>query len=327
VIRVDHRFAAMGGLARVTLESAIHPEAELERCAGAIRAVVADAEAGLSRFRDDSELSALNRDRRRAVPASPLMRHFALAVRSAGARSGGLVDATLLAPLERQGYTTSRAGDAPAVLDEALAAAPPRRPARPHPARAHAGVRADEHGRVVRPAGVRLDSGGLGKGLAADLAAITVPAGIRYAISCGGDLAVGGASAGSPWEVAVHSARTGAPVHRLRVRQGGVATSGISSRIWQRPDGAYAHHLIDPSTGEPAWTGLIGATALGATAIEAETLSKMALLSGAHGARHVLAEHGGLIVHDDGDVTAIGPGDHEPRPRVRVTLPKAGAPA
>src|SRR3954451_8125593 len=65
-----------------------------------IRAVIEDAEAGLSRFRPDSELSALNRDRRTAVPASPLLLHLALAVRSPGARSGGVVDATLLAPLE-----------------------------------------------------------------------------------------------------------------------------------------------------------------------------------------------------------------------------------
>ena len=255
MIRVDRRFPSMGGIARVTLESETLPEAELERHAAAIRTVIEDAESALSRFRPDSELSALNRDPRPAVPASPLLNHFALAVRSAGARSGGLVDATLLAPLERQGYTTSRAGVAPAVLDEALAAAPPRRPARPHPARAHAGVSVDERGRLVRPAGLRLDAGGIGKGLAADVAAFTVPAGIRYAISCGGDLALGGATPMSPWEVAVHSARTGAPVHRLRVRTGGVATSGITSRLWRRPDGAYAHHLLDPSTGEPAWTG------------------------------------------------------------------------
>jgi thiamine biosynthesis lipoprotein len=162
VIRVDHRFAAMGGAARVTLESDTVSEAELERHAAAIRPIVEDVEAALSRFRPESELSALNRDPRPAMPASPLLRHFAVAVRSAGARSGGLVDATLLAPLERQRYTTSRAGVAPAVLDEALAAAPPRRPARPHPARAHAGVGVDERARIVRPPGVRLDSGGLG---------------------------------------------------------------------------------------------------------------------------------------------------------------------
>ena len=44
-------------------------------------------------------------------------------------------------------------------------------------------------------------------------------------------------------------------------------------------------------------------------ALEAETLSKLALLSGADGARRALAEHGGLVVHDDGDVELIGPLD------------------
>jgi FAD:protein FMN transferase len=320
VIRVDHRFASMGGIARVTLESAGHGEAPLERHAGAIRAVIEDVEAALSRFRADSDLTALNRDPRPAVPASPLLRHLALAVRSAGARSGGLVDATLLGPLERQGYTTSRAGVAPAKLDEALAAAPPRRPARPHPSRAHAGVGLDARGYVVRGPGVRLDSGGLGKGLAAGAAAITVPPGIRYAISCGGDLAVGGALPTSPWEVAVRSARTGAAVHRLRLRAGSIATSGISTRLWRRDDGTYAHHLIDPSTGAPAWTGLVAVTAVAATALDAEVLAKTAMLSGPARARTLLGRRGGVLQHDDGRIEIVA----RP-PAVRLRWPRAGA--
>jgi hypothetical protein len=50
-------------------------------------------------------------------------------------------------------------------------------------------------------------------------------------------------------------------------------------------------------------------TALGETALEAETLSKMALLLGPDGARQVLGDQGGVIVHDDGEVEAIGPID------------------
>jgi thiamine biosynthesis lipoprotein len=318
VIRIDQRFPSMGSTGRITLESEERSEAELERHAAAIRTIFEDVEATLTRFRPESELCRLNADPRRAVPASPLLRHFALAVRSAGARSGGLVDATLLAPLERQGYTASRAGVAPAGLDEALAAAPPRRAARPAPARAHAGVGVDEDGRIVRPAGVRLDSGGIGKGMAADLAAIAVPSGIRFAISCGGDVALGGASA-APWEVAVHSARSGAPVHLLRVRAGGVATSGISSRLWRRADGTFAHHLLDPSTGEPAWTGLVAVTAVGATTGEAEVLAKTALLSGPERARTLVARRGGVLQHDDGRVEIVaGP------PAVRLERPLAG---
>jgi hypothetical protein len=43
------------------------------------------------------------------------------------------------------------------------------------------------------------------------------------------------------------------------------------------------------------------------SALEAETLSKLALLLGPDGAREVLADHGGVIVHDDGEPEAIGP--------------------
>ena len=91
------------------------------------------------------------------------------------------------------------------------------------------------------------------------------------------------------------------------MRAGGIATSGLNVRIWRNRAGGYCHHLLDPSTGRPAWTGLVGATALSPEgALEAETLSKMALLTGPDGAREVLAEHGGVIVHDDGAVEILG---------------------
>ena len=51
----------------------------------------------------------------------------------------------------------------------------------------------------------------------------------------------------------------------------------------------------------------MGATALAPTGIEAETLSKAALLSGPAGARQILSVHGGLIVHEDGEVEQAGP--------------------
>ena len=89
---------------------------------------------------------------------------------------------------------------------------------------------------------------------------------------------------------------------------GGIASSGLNVRIWRNRAGGYSHHLLDPSTGRPAWTGLIGATAVSPSgALEAETLAKMALLSGPERAREVLAEHGGVIVRDDGEAEIIGP--------------------
>jgi thiamine biosynthesis lipoprotein len=97
------------------------------------------------------------------------------------------------------------------------------------------------------------------------------------------DLAVG-CGEGAPWGVSVVGV-AGGEVHRLRVERGGVATSGIHARLWRRADGTYAHHLLDPATGDPAWTGLVAATAVAPTALEAEVLAKTALLLGRLGLR------------------------------------------
>jgi thiamine biosynthesis lipoprotein len=163
-------------------------------------------------------------------------------------------------------------------------------------------------GTITRPPGVVLDTGGTGKGLCADAVACRLSDYARFIVDCGGDIAVGGIGAQlEPYEIDVEHPLTGEKIGSISLDRGGVATSGLNVRIWQRPDGGFAHHLLDPSTGEPAWTGLVGVTALGGSALEAETLSKMALLGGPGAARRVLAEHGGLIVHDSGEVEALGP--------------------
>jgi thiamine biosynthesis lipoprotein len=265
-------------------------------------------DARLSRFRTDSELCALNADPRRAVPASALLRAAVGAGLWAAAHTGGLVDPTVLTALRRAGYAHSLAGVAPASLPAALAAAPARRAARAHPTSRWRSVRVDDAAGVVRrPAGVELDTGATGKGLAADALAHRLAGRERFAVDCGGDLRVGGEDADrSPFEVEVAHPFTGEPVHRLLLGPGAIATSGIDSRLWQGPDGSFAHHLIDPSTGEAAWTGLVSVTALGPTALEAETLAKAALLSGPAGGRELLAAHGGVLVHDDGEVELAG---------------------
>ena len=298
--RIDLVVPSMGGEARVRLESVLFDEAALAALADGIHSQIEAVEAALTRFTPDSELSRLNRDPRPAVPASPLLRRAVAAALWAADHRDGLVDATLLGELELAGYTGHWEGTDRADVDVALASAPPRRPAAVW--RLHDRLRLDGEERIVRAPGVRLDPGGIAKGMAADLAAASLPAGVRYAISCGGDLAVGGER---PWDVAVRSARSEAEVHRLRVRSGGVATSGIGARIWQTEDGHYAHHVIDPATGHPAWTGLVAVTAVAGNALEAEVLAKAALLSGPLGARRRLRRRGGVLQHDDGRVEIV----------------------
>jgi thiamine biosynthesis lipoprotein len=85
-----------------------------------------------------------------------------------------------------------------------------------------------------------------------------------------------------------------------------VATSGIGRRSWVDADGNPAHHLIDPATGEPAYTGIVQATALAPSAFLAEVYAKAALLSGPDGARGWLP-FGGALAYEDGGSELIAP--------------------
>lgn len=314
----DIVFDAMGSHVRLLIGEPGAGMAPAPAAAEAARRFVSDFDAALSRFKPDSELCALNADPRRCVPASPLLREAVKAGLAAAERTDGLVDPTLADEIEAAGYVASRAGVPGAPLGAALAEAPPRRPASPDPAARWRGFEVDdEAGTITRPPGLRFDTGGAGKGLAADLVAARLRGYSRFVVDCGGDIRIGGPGAlVSPYEVFVEHPLTGERAHVLRLGAGAVATSGLNVRIWRGADGRYAHHLLDPSTGEPAWTGLVGVTALGDTAVEAEALSKAALLSGPEGGREVLAERGGLLVHDSGRVEPVGPLSVMPRVRL-----------
>ena len=271
-----------------------------------VAAMFVEIERRLSRFDPTSDLSRLNADPRSCVPAGPLLRAAVAAALRAASLSGGLVDPTLLGALREVGYSESRAHVHPASLLRALSCAPPRCPARPAAAAEWRSVEVDDRARVIRrPAGLELDLGGSVKGWAADLVASRIARNGRCAVDCGGDLRVAGRR-GAPWEVRVRHPLTGAVVHTLLLRAGGVATSGIDARIWERDDGDFAHHLLDPATGKAAWTGLIAATAVAPTALDAEALAKAALLSGpAAGRRLLAARHGGVLIHDDGEAEVV----------------------
>jgi FAD:protein FMN transferase len=314
----DLTFDAMGSHVRLLIGEPGPGMTPAEAAAEQGRRFVEDFDQALSRFKPESELCRLNADPRERVPASELLRRAVAAGIFAAERSGGLVDPTLVGEIEEAGYVASRAGMSGLPLGEALADAPPRRPASPRPEQRWRGFEVDdERGEVVRPPGLRFDTGGTGKGLAADMVAAGLRGYSRFIVDSGGDIRIGGADAlVHPYEVFVEHPITGGRAHVLRLGSGGVATSGINVRIWRDEQGRYMHHLLDPAGGQPAWTGLVGATALGDTALEAETLSKAALLSGPERGREILSERGGLLVHDSGRVELIGPLAVAPRIRL-----------
>src|SRR4051794_13299031 len=131
-----------------------------------LRVLLEDWHRRLTRFDPESELSRLNHDPREQVPASPIMACFVAAAIEAADRTDGLVDPTLVTEIEAAGY----AGDLGEPVELTRAATP--EPAAPNPARRWLQVHVDPATRTVaRPPGVMLDSGGVAKGLFADLIA------------------------------------------------------------------------------------------------------------------------------------------------------------
>jgi thiamine biosynthesis lipoprotein len=260
-----------------------------------------------SRFRAESELSRVNADPSPVVTVSPMMARLADAVVAAARQTDGLVDSTLVSEIEAAGYGASGGHRADAgaelPLERALALAPRRRPAGARAPSSWRQLAVDgRRRRIMRPPGLRIDSGGLAKGLFADTLAHALHAHPSLAIVCGGDLRV----AGTARAVDVESPFDGRIVHTFEVADAGVATSGIGRRSWIGPDGAPAHHLLDPATGRPAFTGVVQATAIAPTALQAEIRAKAALLSGPAGAAAWLPD-GGALVLDDGHVEVLAP--------------------
>lgn len=296
---VDETFRALGTDVRLIAAGFGAPAA-----VKAARAAILDYHQRLSRFIRESELSALNVDPRAVVPASALLRDAVRAGLSAAERSRGLVDPGLLDALCAAGYEESFEPAGKARLPSG----------RGHPASAHPAARwrqihvDDEAGTITRPPGMRLDLGGSGKGHVADLVSAQFAGLPRWVVDCGGDIRVGGTR-----HVEIAHPLDDRPRTLLRITDGAVATSTIVKRAWVTDAGVSKHHLIDPSTGEPAWTGILSATALASTTLEAETLAKTALLLGPEGARAVLADQGGLTVRENGDIETIGPLPEVPR--------------
>jgi thiamine biosynthesis lipoprotein len=250
-----------------------------------------------SRFEPDSELSRLNRDPRTTVPISATMAHFVEAAVAAASLTGGLVDPTLLTEIERAGYDSHHERSLRREL--LIAGAPTRSAASPRASERWRSLEVDHMARTVtRPPGLALDSGGVAKGMFADLLGAQLRRYESYAVDCGGDLMIGGAG-GLVRAVEVRSPFGDDVLHTFELVESGVATSGIAKRSWLGDDGHPAHHLLDPLTGRPAYTGVAQVTALAPSGAEAEALAKAALLAGPDAAAGWLP-HGGLIVDDDG---------------------------
>jgi thiamine biosynthesis lipoprotein len=107
----------------------------------------------------------------------------------------------------------------------------------------------------LRRTGMRVHLGGIGKGYAVERAvALLRAAGLRdFLIQAGGDLYAGGTKEGRPWRLGITDPRgpAGRTFATLDISDGTFSTSGDYARFFIK-DGIRYHHLLDPSTGQPA---------------------------------------------------------------------------
>ena len=256
-----------------------------------------------SRFRSDSELTALNRRAGERVHVSRrLFDAVALAVDVAHC-TGGLVDPTVGRTLRLAGY--DRTFVAVRARDGSFLAVSHRSPG-------WGNLRLDsERLEIFVPAGVELDLGATAKAAAADNAAASIHAitGAGVLVSLGGDVAVAGPAPAAGWPIRLadrHDAPLGSAGPVVAVHGGGLATSGVSARRWHVRNGE-RHHIIDPRTGSSAITPWRTVTVTGATCVDANAASTAALVLGADATAWLgLRGFSARLVRRDGSVAFVG---------------------
>ena len=264
------KFPALGSTALVAVSS----ESGLGAAREAVERVVADFDLACSRFRDDSELTALNRAAGSAVPVGPLMLGAVQAALRAAKLTDGDVDPTVGQALITLGYDR----DFDSVRDQPqrvrFAAVPGWRT-----------IKVDQESATVRvPRGVTLDLGATAKALAADRAATEahLRAGCGVLVGLGGDFAIAGPAPAPGWRIRVtddHRAALDAPGQWITLRSGGLATSSTTTRRW-RAGAEGVHHVLDPATGGPAAVVWRTASVTAASCLDANIAATAAIVRG-----------------------------------------------
>jgi thiamine biosynthesis lipoprotein len=289
-------FAALGTTALVAVDE---PET-LEEAEAILRRELDAIDRACSRFREDSELSGLNRALGHEVSVSPLLLEAIEVALRAAAITGGDVDPTVGRAMGELGY------------DRDFSLVPGGRPGvrvRLAPAPGWRRVRVDRaRGTVAIPPGVQIDLGATAKALAADRAARAIHSATDAGtlISLGGDIALCGEASGDGWPIRVTDdhRRIDAEGETICLRGGGLATSSTTVRRW-RSGAEPRHHILDPRRGAPATEVWRTVSVAAATCVDANIASTAAIVRGPRAPRWLadaglparLVSRQGVVVH------------------------------
>lgn len=158
------------------------------------------------------------------------------------------------------------------------------------------------------PDGMELDLGAVGKGYTADLVTeILRRHGVTSAlISLGGNIqAIGSRPDGSDWRLGIRAPWESGNLGVLTVSDAAVVTSGGYENYFEDEQGNIYWHILDPSTGYPADSGLQSVTIVGREGKMCDALSTALFVMGAQSAEQYWRENGGfemLLVTDSGEI-------------------------
>lgn len=152
----------------------------------------------------------------------------------------------------------------------------------------------------LRRPGQSIDLGGIGKGYAGDCCIkILQKYGVVSAfINIGGNVStLGNKPDGSSWSVGIrHPRYDGCLIGAVRVTGKAVVTSGDYERYFIDSEGKRWHHILDPTTGYPAESGLISVTVIADSAMTADALSTAIFVAGIDKGLGYLAQFSGVDV-------------------------------
>jgi FAD:protein FMN transferase len=280
---------ALGTTARLV----VWPPENLPRLLAAVDRELALLDDQASRFRDDSEISALHQAGAGTYLISDGLAEAIGIALAAASWTRGLADPTIGTALISLGYDRDFA-----AIEPSMVAPPPVRDRAP----GWQAVRLSGRTLTV-PAGVLLDLGATAKGLGADRAAraaYDAAGGGGVLVSLGGDVAVAGRPPAGGWPLLIadehrqtravrNLAAAGLPAaghvadpavaQQIRLGRGGLATSSVTCRQWLRA-GQVMHHIIDPRTGLPAGGPWRTVSVAAASCAEANAASTAAIIAG-----------------------------------------------
>ncbi len=283
-----------------TTISLLLPEDQAEQGSHIVCDLFAKWEQALSRFIPESELSRLNQTTGTPVAVSNLLYTVLATALTAARATEGVYDPAMLDQLVKIGYDRTFDKLEAVDFDPIIPGEPGGR---------WRGIKVNPiYREVTLPTGVKLDFGGIAKGMAVDAALERLHQnGISPAIvNAGGDLAVSGLPpTDDTWLIAVPGRER---YWSLPLHHGAVATSGIAHRHW-RQGNTLRHHLLDPRTGLPAQSDLWSVTVVADRCEQAEVAAKVAFILGSRQGADFLRRYriAGLLVREDGTWETVEP--------------------